>query len=114
MGTGSREVGIQLTENEEKIFNILKETLKYKNLDTVLRCAGGWVRDKLLKKESKDMDIAIDNMMGVDFANHINSYQTSLGHEEQHVRPSSCLSGPLNGLMSEFETSELLFQLMGS
>jgi tRNA nucleotidyltransferase/poly(A) polymerase len=37
------------------------------NLKTTLRVAGGWVRDKLLGKESNDIDIALDDMMGKDF-----------------------------------------------
>jgi tRNA nucleotidyltransferase (CCA-adding enzyme) len=32
-----------------------------------LRVAGGWVRDKYLGKESSDIDIALDKMMGKDF-----------------------------------------------
>lgn len=30
---------------------------------TTLRAAGGWVRDKLLGRDSLDIDIAIDNML---------------------------------------------------
>ena len=39
-----------------------------KNLDLTLRVVGGWVRDKLLKTESNDIDIAIDNMPVEEFA----------------------------------------------
>jgi tRNA nucleotidyltransferase (CCA-adding enzyme) len=35
---------------------------------TVLRIAGGWPRDKVLKKESKDIDVAINNTTGFAFA----------------------------------------------
>jgi tRNA nucleotidyltransferase (CCA-adding enzyme) len=35
---------------------------------TVLRVAGGWVRDKLMGKESDDIDIALDDMHGEEFA----------------------------------------------
>ena len=39
--------------------------LKKHNLtSTICRVAGGWVRDKLLGKESDDIDIAINNMKG--------------------------------------------------
>lgn len=87
MSVNARDVSIQLTESEDRVFSILKETIKYKKLDTILRCAGGWVRDKLLDKESHDIDIAIDNMMGVELGNHINDYQRSLGKKDEHVRP---------------------------
>jgi tRNA nucleotidyltransferase/poly(A) polymerase len=39
--------------------------------NTVLRCAGGWVRDKLLGRDSLDIDIALDNMLGKDFAEKV-------------------------------------------
>ena len=46
---------------------------KKNNLDTTIcRVAGGWVRDKLLGKESDDIDIALNNMKGSKLANLIN------------------------------------------
>lgn len=33
-----------------------------------MRVAGGWVRDKLMGKESKDIDIALDDIYGEDYA----------------------------------------------
>lgn len=33
----------------------------------VLRCAGGWVRDKMLGLQSTDIDIALDTMLGEQF-----------------------------------------------
>lgn len=39
---------IELTETEEKIFHRLLGTLRHFNLQTQLRVAGGWVRDKVL------------------------------------------------------------------
>jgi tRNA nucleotidyltransferase (CCA-adding enzyme) len=38
------------------------------NTGSTLRVAGGWVRDRILGKKSDDIDIAIDNMMGEEFA----------------------------------------------
>jgi tRNA nucleotidyltransferase (CCA-adding enzyme) len=47
--------------------------LKKNNLDTTIcRVAGGWVRDKLLGKESDDIDIALNDMKGSKLANLIN------------------------------------------
>ena len=43
-----------------------------KELNTTLRVAGGWVRDKLLGKDSDDIDIALDDMTGEEFAKLIN------------------------------------------
>jgi tRNA nucleotidyltransferase/poly(A) polymerase len=59
---------ISLTQEEQELFTLLLESVKHAGTDTTLRCAGGWVRDKLLGKESKDIDVALDNMLGKDFA----------------------------------------------
>eukprot|EP00581_Thalassiosira_minuscula_P014890 CAMPEP_0183726666 /NCGR_PEP_ID=MMETSP0737-20130205/23879_1 /TAXON_ID=385413 /ORGANISM="Thalassiosira miniscula, Strain CCMP1093" /LENGTH=965 /DNA_ID=CAMNT_0025958077 /DNA_START=248 /DNA_END=3145 /DNA_ORIENTATION=- len=39
-----------------------------------IRVAGGWVRDKLLNQHSCDVDVALDCMMGVQFARIVQSY----------------------------------------
>ncbi|KAL3791930.1 hypothetical protein ACHAWO_009445 [Cyclotella atomus] len=39
-----------------------------------IRIAGGWVRDKLLQQHSSDVDVALDCMMGVQFARIVQSY----------------------------------------
>ncbi len=36
-------------------------------MQVVLRCAGGWVRDKMLGLQSTDIDIALDTMLGAQF-----------------------------------------------
>lgn len=59
---------IKLTEREKEIYELLMAVVREKTPSTVLRAAGGWVRDKLLGKASHDIDIAIDNMTGVAFA----------------------------------------------
>ena len=43
----------------------------------VRRCAGGWVRDKLLGRDSLDIDIALDTMLGKDFAELVNEHLSS-------------------------------------
>lgn len=43
-------------------------------LGTTLRCAGGWVRDKLMGRRSLDIDIALDNLLGRVFAERVNEY----------------------------------------
>ena len=39
-----------------------------------IRIAGGWVRDKILNQHSVDVDVALDCMMGVQFARIVQSY----------------------------------------
>jgi hypothetical protein len=53
-------------------------------LGTTLRCAGGWVRDKLMGRSSLDIDIALDNLLGREFADRINDYL------QAHVSVNMC------------------------
>lgn len=46
---------IKLDEKEEQIFEILKDVLKVNNLNTTMRVAGGWVRDKV-RFDSPNLD----------------------------------------------------------
>ena len=63
----------ELNEKEKECFTIIMNILKKNNLNTtVCRVAGGWVRDKLLGKESDDIDIALNDMKGSVLANLIN------------------------------------------
>lgn len=39
-----------------------------------LRFAGGWVRDKLLSRDSADIDVAVDVATGVQFASHVEAF----------------------------------------
>ena len=84
--SGARNTAIQLTQQEEELFDILLKTLEHQRLNTVLRCAGGWVRDKLLGKDSHDIDIAIDNKLGGEFAENVNTYLSSQDIETRRVR----------------------------
>ncbi|CAN8304410.1 unnamed protein product [Cochlearia groenlandica] len=74
---------IDLTEKESVIFDRLVCTLRHCNLDTQLRVAGGWVRDKLLGKESDDIDIAIDNMSGSAFLDKVKEYLSTIDEAVQ-------------------------------
>ena len=70
---------IKLTDQEEKIFDLLRAVVKDKAPGTTLRVAGGWVRDKLMGKGSNDIDISPDNMSGEQFANLVKDYMTEHG-----------------------------------
>ena len=73
---------ISLNDAEIQLFQALLESLKFHNrTSTTLRVAGGWVRDKILGKESNDIDIAIDDQSGIEFATHLNEYLDSKGIE---------------------------------
>lgn len=71
---------IKLTPKEESIFQFLMDVHKENNLKTTMRVAGGWVRDKLFGIESDDIDIALNDLSGPDFAEILNKkfYQDDL------------------------------------
>lgn len=61
-------IPLSLTPVEKRIFGLFKRTnLKY-NLKTTIRVAGGWVRDKLMGKDNDDIDIALDDLTGAQYA----------------------------------------------
>lgn len=76
---------IDLTDKEKQIFDRLLQVLHHFSLETKLRVAGGWVRDKLLGKECYDIDIALDDMLGREFCEKINEYLLSTGEETQGI-----------------------------
>lgn len=62
-----------LNENEKECFSIILNILQKNNLSsTIRRVAGGWVRDKLLNKESDDIDIALSDIKGSKISSLIN------------------------------------------
>ncbi|XP_059631938.1 CCA tRNA nucleotidyltransferase, mitochondrial [Cornus florida] len=81
---------IDLTDKEKQIFDRLVEVLRHFSLQTQLRVAGGWVRDKLLGKDCYDIDIALDNMLGREFCEKVNEYSSSKGEEAQGIGVIQC------------------------
>ncbi|KAG0498968.1 hypothetical protein HPP92_003659 [Vanilla planifolia] len=73
---------IDITEKEDKIFRRLLDVVDQFKLNTQLRVAGGWVRDKLLGNDCYDIDIALDNMLGREFCEKMSEYLQSVGEEE--------------------------------
>lgn len=75
--------------------------VKHEKMGTTLRVAGGWVRDKLVGQEQgfhqrhlsrvdkMDIDIALDNCMGGDFAAKLSRY---LSEVRAGVGCCGCLS----------------------
>lgn len=70
---------ILLTISESEVFAVLLNTVEHFRLGTVVRAAGGWVRDKLLGIASDDIDIVVDNMSGQDFAIKVVEYMREQG-----------------------------------
>lgn len=86
-------VELVLTAPEEKLFDCLVGSVRFHAAafnncchgHTVIRIAGGWVRDKLLGLESSDVDIALNNQSGLDFAESVNVYLKSLGQSTRTI-----------------------------
>jgi tRNA nucleotidyltransferase (CCA-adding enzyme) len=70
---------VVLTRTEARIFDTLRAVCKHYALNTTVRVAGGWVRDKILGRASDDIDLALDDMMGADFARLVNKYVEANG-----------------------------------
>ena len=113
---------IRLTENEAKVFASLLEASEALGKSTVLRAAGGWVRDKLMGFESCDIDIALDNIPGDEFALFVHEREQKRGNcsgigivkenplQSKHIRTASFrfhgLDLDVNNLRSESYTED--------
>ena len=76
---------IKLTDVEKKLFEFLKKILDENKIKTVCRVAGGWVRDKLINKNSDDIDICLDDMSGEEFAQFLKFELDKLDMESSKV-----------------------------
>ncbi|KAI0638969.1 hypothetical protein C8Q77DRAFT_1078625 [Trametes polyzona] len=69
---------IKLTTEEDELCTLLDQCTRHmketEDIETSCRIAGGWVRDKLLGSQCNDIDIALENMMGVPFAERFVEY----------------------------------------
>eukprot|EP00485_Elphidium_margaritaceum_P016361 CAMPEP_0202724176 /NCGR_PEP_ID=MMETSP1385-20130828/171480_1 /ASSEMBLY_ACC=CAM_ASM_000861 /TAXON_ID=933848 /ORGANISM="Elphidium margaritaceum" /LENGTH=607 /DNA_ID=CAMNT_0049389669 /DNA_START=118 /DNA_END=1938 /DNA_ORIENTATION=- len=77
------DIRIALTEEERRTFNDMKTAIRDRTFfphAVAVRCAGGWVRDKLLAIDSADIDLAIDSMTGVQFAQCLQRYFACVKH----------------------------------
>ena len=71
---------IELLPEEAELFDMFRRMVKTEKLNTTVRVAGGWVRDKLLGRAGKnDIDIALDNMTGAQFALKLNEWSLGQG-----------------------------------
>lgn len=71
---------IILQPEEQELFEMFTTMIEEKNLGTTVRIAGGWVRDKLLGVRGKeDIDVALDNLSGVEFAQALSEWNESRG-----------------------------------
>jgi tRNA nucleotidyltransferase/poly(A) polymerase len=73
-GSGKKNA-IQLSKEESELFSMFTRMIADTKIKTTVRVAGGWVRDKLIGLQGKpDIDIALDNMSGKEFAVCLNNW----------------------------------------
>ncbi|CAH7689658.1 tRNA nucleotidyltransferase [Phakopsora pachyrhizi] len=100
---------ISLEPSESELFRSLRESvdqIRFKVNDQTsleLRVAGGWVRDKLLGVQSKDLDIAVSSLTGLEFAELFSDYLRGRGKEK-------CLRGNRSDDDEEEDEDEKIFR----
>ena len=67
-------VVVNLTDQEKEIFTTLLKVVREYCMGTVLRVAGGWVRDKLMGGKSDDIDITIEHCKVETFCEHLKEH----------------------------------------
>ena len=83
-----------LTEKEKEIFSNILNILKKNNLNsTICRVAGGWIRDKLLGKESDDIDIVVNDIEGSKLVYIINEDLYTEGKYKMGIIPKNPKKG---------------------
>ena len=66
---------IALQAEERELFEMFMRMVEDEQKGTTVRIAGGWVRDKLLGVRGKeDIDVALDNVSGVEFAQALSEW----------------------------------------
>jgi tRNA nucleotidyltransferase (CCA-adding enzyme) len=78
---------MKLSTAEEQLFAFLQTVVEAKSPDTILRVAGGWVRDILLGHPSHDIDIAVNNMSGLAFVKLVHEFmdENSIDHGQLSI-----------------------------
>ncbi|KAI5147949.1 tRNA nucleotidyltransferase (CCA-adding enzyme) [Enteropsectra breve] len=79
---------ILFSKKEQKVLSAIKAVCESLDPPTTARLAGGFVRDKLMEIPSSDIDIALDNISGHDFAEKVVEF---LGLEKE---PHTILANP--------------------
>lgn len=70
---------ITINDKEQELFDFLLHTVDKAETQTVMRIAGGWVRDKLMGLAADDIDISLDNMTGEEFGALVKEQITNSG-----------------------------------
>jgi len=88
-------------ETEEKSWLKLPPKI---NQPIQIRIAGGWVRDKIINQHSVDVDVALDCMMGVQFARIVQAYLALENSKKEKEEKEGGVNGDC--VMKEQQESE--------
>jgi tRNA nucleotidyltransferase/poly(A) polymerase len=82
---------ISLTKQEQDLFALVKEVRDKHCPSTTIRVAGGWVRDKLLRKTtSHDIDFVLNDISGSEFARlfhrHVSNHSEQIAEHQSAER----------------------------
>ena len=82
------DVQINLTSEEEDLFNLLRTVTIDRNMKTTLRVAGGWVRDKILSSNDFNVGMAYLNNKKKEELNDLfdNDDEREVGDEDAQTR----------------------------
>jgi len=78
----NKSLPIKLRSVEKKIFRDLEEFVTsnpFEGIEVEIRVAGGWVRDRLIGRPTKDLDVAVSGVTGVQFATMLLSWLEKTG-----------------------------------
>lgn len=95
---------ISLTDKEELLRRFLLDCAK--NLPLELRFAGGWVRDKLLRIQSHDIDVALSSMTGAEFGKQLQDFFLKHGDQYESEAAALGISAQLRSLNHIAENPE--------
>lgn len=85
---------ISLDSTEVQLFQLMRDVCRDLGLNTTLRVAGGWVRDKLLGLPSTDIDIALDDISGEKFAALLVEWASSKNNGTATSEPQTVRANP--------------------
>ncbi len=78
-------IRVPLDAQENRIFEFIRSAINEIPGRPVARVAGGWIRDKLLGRPSKDIDITVEGMKGVEFAELLKQFAVQQYGADQKI-----------------------------
>lgn len=78
-------VDVTVSRQDQQVLDTVMAALRGGGHATVVRVAGGWVRDKLLQRPNHDLDITVDDMTGAGVAGVVHDHLVAAGEAATRV-----------------------------